>query len=132
MNSIFSNLKEKVIYFSLTAIISTDYPKGKCIYFSQLSIICTIWEHWQEQPKIHVKVTLLGWDRDMISWSKKNCYEEQVHKAVLLGSNQTEKPVSLGSYPAATWMFVSAQSAQSFDCVPLNKCLCQKDQGESR
>jgi len=41
----------------LTAIISIDYPKGKCIYFSQFSIICTTWEHRKEKSKIHEKIT---------------------------------------------------------------------------
>lgn len=35
-----------LIFF--TAIISIDYPKGKCVCFSQFSIIYMTWEHWQK------------------------------------------------------------------------------------
>ena len=110
----------------LTAIISIDYPKGKHINFSQFSIICTTWEHQQEKSKIHEKITLSDCDHDLISWSKKNCSEEQFHKAVLLDSKQIKKSVSPGNYSAAMWVFISAQSAQSLDRVLLARVLVKR------
>ena len=65
-------------------------------------------------------------DHDLIFWSKKNCSEEQFHKAVLLGSKQIKKSISPGNYSAAMWVFISAQSAQSLDRVLLASVLVKR------
>lgn len=109
----------------LTAIISIDYPKGKCIYFSQFSNYMHNMGTSARKSKVH-EITLSDCDHDLISWSKKNCSEEQLHKVVLLGSKQIKKSVSLGNYSAAMWVFISAQSAQSLDCVLLASVLVKR------
>lgn len=96
-----------LIFF--TAIISIDYSKGKCIYFSQFSIICTTWEHWQELVQ-NPKIILLDWDYDLISRSKKNCYEEQVHRT---SGQQTNREACLYGELSCCHVNVSVWSIHS-------------------